>query len=88
MAAVLDPGNPAVAQAFALGLPGVLIWLVVFIGYPLLVATAEGVGWFALKNLVPYVLFSFTWVPAVFLGLLRMRTRVWLHTKHVGEDLD
>ncbi len=86
VALVLDPTNPTVERAFSFSVPAVAVWVVVFLGYPLVVATAEGAGWFALKNLVPYVLFSFTWVPAVFLGLLRMRSRVWLHTKHAGKD--
>jgi len=87
VALALDPSNPSVARAFSFSIPAVVLWGAVFLGYPLLVATAEGVGWFALKTLVPYVFFSFTWVPAVFLGLLRMRSRVWLHTKHVGEKV-
>lgn len=81
-AAWVDPQNPTIAHAFSFTVGSAATGVAVFVVYPLLIAWAEGVGRFALLNIVPYVLFSFTWIPAIVLGLARMRSRVWLHTRH------
>jgi cellulose synthase/poly-beta-1,6-N-acetylglucosamine synthase-like glycosyltransferase len=61
------------------------VWLLpaaLFVVYPLIIAATERTLPFAIRNLVPFMLFAFTWIPAIVLGLLRIRRRVWIHTAH------
>lgn len=54
----------------------------VFVIYPLVIAAMERRLAFTLAILGPFVLFSFTWIPAIVTGLVRYRRRIWVHTAH------
>ncbi|NRA32691.1 MAG: glycosyltransferase [Polyangiaceae bacterium] len=81
----LLPDHPSLVTAFQFTPVAIAVWAALFIVYPLVVASFEGVFWFALRNLIPSMLFAFTWIPAMALGLLRMRKRVWIHTTHASD---
>jgi cellulose synthase/poly-beta-1,6-N-acetylglucosamine synthase-like glycosyltransferase len=80
--ALVWPEHAAVSGTFHFTAPALTFAGVVFIVYPLVVAAIERRFAFALVILVPFVLFSFTWIPAIVAGLLRHRRRIWIHTAH------
>jgi cellulose synthase/poly-beta-1,6-N-acetylglucosamine synthase-like glycosyltransferase len=79
---VLYPEHPAVADTFAFGVPALVVFAAIFVAYPLIVAALERRLFEAIVILVPFMLFSFSWIPAIVLGMLRFRRRVWVHTAH------
>jgi hypothetical protein len=79
---LLYPAHVAIADTFAFGVPALIVFATVFVVYPLIVATLERRLGEALVILVPFMLFSFSWIPAIVLGMLRYRRRVWVHTAH------
>ncbi len=78
----LFPDEPVLHQSLYFTVPAWAMAAALFIVYPLLVSAAEGVFGFALVTLVPFMLFAYTWIPAVFVGLIRHKRRVWVHTSH------
>lgn len=79
---VAFPEHAAVARTFYFTLPALVVFVVVFVVYPLIVAALERRFAEALVILVPFMLFSFSWIPAIVVGMLRYRRRVWVHTTH------
>jgi cellulose synthase/poly-beta-1,6-N-acetylglucosamine synthase-like glycosyltransferase len=76
------PNHPALADTFYFTLPAISLAAAVFVIYPLVLAASERKLAFTLRIFGPFLLFSFTWIPAIVLGLLRYRRRVWVHTAH------
>jgi cellulose synthase/poly-beta-1,6-N-acetylglucosamine synthase-like glycosyltransferase len=79
---LIFPNEPELHQMMHFTMPAWAIATAMFVVYPLIVCASEGVLGFALTTLLPFMLFAFTWIPAVFVGLLRHKTRVWIHTSH------
>lgn len=82
LAALAFPEHPGLRPAFYFTLPGLLLAGIVFVAYPLVVALFERVPAKLLLYMPLMLLYSFTWVPAVAVGLLKVRKRVWVHTTH------
>lgn len=82
LAKMAYPTHPAIHRTFYFSVPAILLALGVFAVYPLMVAAAERRLLAALRILVPFMLFSFTWIVAVVVGLAKIRRRVWIHTAH------
>jgi cellulose synthase/poly-beta-1,6-N-acetylglucosamine synthase-like glycosyltransferase len=76
------PNHPAIARTFYFSVPAIMLALAVFVVYPLVVAAAERRFGATLRILVPFMMFSFTWIVAIVVGLVKMRRRVWIHTAH------
>jgi cellulose synthase/poly-beta-1,6-N-acetylglucosamine synthase-like glycosyltransferase len=81
-AAIALPSESHLADSFHFTWPSLALACGIFVVYPLCVAAAEGVLWPALRVAPLFFLFSFSWIPAIALGLLRMKNRTWLHTAH------
>ncbi|MEZ4368131.1 MAG: glycosyltransferase family 2 protein [Kofleriaceae bacterium] len=79
---VVAPATRGVDGAFAFGVPAIAVAVGFFVVHPLVVAAAERRARLYLAYAVPFMLYAFTWVPAVVLGLVRIRRRVWVHTAH------
>jgi cellulose synthase/poly-beta-1,6-N-acetylglucosamine synthase-like glycosyltransferase len=80
--ALLAPDLQALDGAFRFGWPAAIVAGGFFVVHPLAVAIAERRGIMFIKNALPVFLYSFTWIPAVVVGLVRVRRRVWVHTAH------
>ena len=70
------------AEALTPEVATVAVPVALFVVYPLVMFAAEGALRRMLVNLVPFVAFSMTWIYASFMGLVRVRRRVWTHTRH------
>src|SRR6185436_15105580 len=81
-AKLIAPQMTALADAFWFTTPAILLAVLLFVVYPLVGAAAEGVLSLGIRTFPAFFLFAFTWVPAVFVGLIRMRKRVWDKTEH------
>jgi cellulose synthase/poly-beta-1,6-N-acetylglucosamine synthase-like glycosyltransferase len=79
---LVRPDHPAVQGTFHFAIPALIVFAVIFVVYPLLIAALEHRFGQALLILLPFMLFSFSWIPAIVLGMLRYRRRVWVHTAH------
>jgi cellulose synthase/poly-beta-1,6-N-acetylglucosamine synthase-like glycosyltransferase len=79
---LLFPDEPELHRTMYFTIPAWALAGAMFVVYPLIVSAAEGVLGFALVTLLPFMLFAYTWIPAVFVGLLRHKRRVWVHTAH------
>ena len=53
-----------------------------FVVYPLDMFASVRAFRRAVWNMIPFMAFSMTWILASFFGLLRVRRRVWTHTRH------
>jgi cellulose synthase/poly-beta-1,6-N-acetylglucosamine synthase-like glycosyltransferase len=81
-AKLIAPDMAALQDAFWFTPPAIGLAALFFVVYPLVGAAAEGVLPLAVRSFPQFFLFAFTWVPAVFVGLLKMRKRVWDKTEH------
>jgi len=76
------PDDAALAGTFWFTPAAWAIAGVVFVAYPALLAV-RAVPLRQVARIYPlFMLFAFTWIPAIVLGLVRVRRRVWIHTAH------
>lgn len=82
IAYVIAPDAPGLHDFYFLTGWGIGIWVTIFVAYPLFIGLLERAPFGVLIYLLPSILFSFSWIPAIVMGLFRMRQRVWVHTIH------